>query len=208
MGNVRIMAHPMIALLTGQIVSRSPSELTLDVSGVGYQVFTTLSTYERLPEDDRNITLYIYTYVREDNLSLYGFLSREEKALFIKLLKVNGIGPKLALAILSGVPPHEFVEAVTGEDLARLNAIPGVGRKTAERIIIDLKDKLTDIGVTRPSVIGAGKAASTYDDALSALLNLGYKKPQAERVLGKVGVDKDVSLTNVIKNALRELSNR
>lgn len=198
----------MIALLTGQIVSKAPDELIIDVSGVGYHVSTTLSTYETLPETGSTITLHIFTYVREDHLSLYGFLSRDEKVLFTKLLKVSGIGPKLAMAILSGVPPHDFVEAVRGADLARLNAIPGVGRKTAERIIIDLKDKLIGAQFARRRAAGGGKAADIYDDAVSALVNLGYNRTHAERALGKIGVAKDATLTAVIKDVLKELGGR
>lgn len=198
----------MIALLTGKIVSKSPSEVILDVSGVGYHVHTTLNTFDQLPETNNSVTLHIYTHVREDTLSLFGFLSREEKDIFTKLLKINGIGPKLSLAILSGVPPHEFVNAVCEEDLARLNAIPGVGRKTAERIIIDLKDKLTMDLTAKTTEKIKEKSGGLYDDALSALVNLGYNKNHVEKALGKVGLTKDSSLTIVIKDALKELAGR
>lgn len=198
----------MIALLTGKIVSKSPNEIIVDVSGVGYHVFTTLYTYENLPETGDTVTLQIYTHVREDNLSLYGFSTREERTLFTKLLKVSGIGPKLAVSILSGVPPHDFVEAVIREDMARLNAIPGVGRKTAERIIIDLKDKLTSDLLTHHAVDSPRKATVVFDDAISALIHLGYNKSEAEKALGKIGVGKDDSLPTIIKDALKELVKR
>lgn len=198
----------MIALLTGKIVSKSPSEVILDVSGVGYAVSTTLNTFENLPEKDENATLHIYTHVREDSFSLFGFLSKEEKEIFIKLLKVNGIGPKLGLAILSGVPPHDFVSAVTGEDIARLNAIPGVGRKTAERIILDLKDKLTLSSMNTIETKTTSRKTALYDDAISALQNLGYNRLQSEKALGKIGIDNNVSLPAILKDALKELAKR
>lgn len=195
----------MIALLQGKIVSKTPDEIIVDVGGVGYHVFTTLTTFERLPESGADVRLHIHTHVREDNISLYGFLTTEEKRIFNQLLKVNGIGPKLGLAILSGVGPHDFVQAVTRQDLARLNAIPGVGRKTAERIILDLKDKLIkDNPLTTGSY--SAKISEVLSDALSALVNLGYNKGSAERALSKVNVTDDSELTKIIKNALRELT--
>lgn len=200
----------MIALLTGRVVSKtSPNELIVDVAGVGYQVLTTVATLEEAKGISEEITLYIYTHVREDTLSLYGFFTDEEKQLFIKLLKVNGIGPKLALAILSGVPPADFVQAVTSEDMVRLNAIPGVGKKTAERIIVDLKDKLLKMGGMLPcSNSAAAKKSTIYSDALSALTNLGYNQIMAERALGKIGVDNESKLATTIKDALKELTKR
>lgn len=197
----------MIALLTGRIISQSPNEVIIDVSGVGYHVHTTLNTYDNLPENGETTTLHIHTHVREDTLSLFGFLSRDEKEVFTKLLKVNGIGPKMALSVLSGVPHHDLVEAIKNEDLARLNAIPGVGKKTAERIIIDLKDKLT--GAVFANMAGdTKKNVSIYDDAISALVNLGYNKLQAEKVMGKIGISDSSSLPAIIKDALKELAAR
>lgn len=198
----------MIALLTGKIVSKTPAELILDVSGVGYHVHTPFSTFEKMPEAGDEVTLQIFTHVREDALLLFGFFSKEEKEIFVKLLKVNGIGPKLALSILSGVPAGDFIEAVRNEDLVRLNSVPGIGRKTAEKIIIELKDKLKSMNVVSQHGTGSGRSSAVYDDAVSALVNLGYNKVQAEGVLGRVGVKKDASLTNIIKDALKELANR
>ncbi len=197
----------MIALLTGQLVTKEPSEVILDVSGVGYHLAITLQTYEELPEVGKDTTLQVFTYVREETLALYGFASREEKEVFIKLLKVSGIGPKLALAILSGVPPHDFVTAVQDEDFARLNAIPGVGRKTAERIIVDLKGKLLTTTLISKPISGNQGSSKIYDDALSALLNLGYNKGHAEKALGTVGVTNKAQLSQVIRDVLKELSN-
>ena len=198
----------MIARLKGKIIFKSTEEVVIDTGGVGYEVRTTLTTYEKLPEDGEMVELHIYTHVREDNISLYGFFSETEKRLFKKLIKINGVGPKLAISILSGVPPEDFITAVTGEDIARLNAIPGVGKKTAERIIVDLKDKLIKEHNTIISTGGMSHSMSgVYDDALSALLNLGYKRPSAEMALAKVGVSKDAELTTVIKESLKELAN-
>jgi len=196
----------MIAFLNGKLISKETDEIIIDVGGVGYQVHTTLSTTQELPSLDEEVTLYIYTHVREDSLALYGFKTHDEKVLFTKLLKVNGIGPRLALSILSGVPPHDFVQAVASEDLARLNAIPGVGKKTAERIIIDLKDKLQSANFLQMPTAGKTKNAALYDDALSALVNLGYNRVQAERTLGKIGLQEKTSVTHIIKDALKELA--
>lgn len=195
----------MIALLTGSVASKSPNGLVLDVAGVGYEVHLSRAAFEAAPEVGKTVTLHIYTHVREDAISLYGFPTPEEKALFIKLLKVNGVGPKLALQVLSGLPAHDFVEAVRREDIARLNTIPGIGRKTAERIIIDLKDKL--LGMTQATCIPSGMPGNLYDDAISALTNLGYSRLQAERALGKIAMDKKEPLQTIIKNALKELAN-
>ena len=197
----------MIALLTGQIVAKGPSEIIIDVSGVGYSLSITLQTYEKIPEIGESTTLQVFTYVREDTLALYGFATRDEKEVFIKLLKVSGIGPKLALAILSGVPPHDFVTAVQGEDFARLNAIPGVGRKTAERIIVDLKGKLLTTAIVSGPMSGSKSSSQIYDDALSALVNLGYNKVHAEKALGTVGIANRTQLSQLIKDVLKELSN-
>lgn len=195
----------MIALLKGIIHSKNDTEIILDVNGVGYQVLLAKNTLDQLPEPTQELTLHIYTHVREDAFVLYGFFTKEEKDIFIKLLKVNGIGPKLALSILSGVGPQDFVNAVYDQDLKRLNAIPGVGKKTAERIIIDLKDKLLGFKSSQPIFLSK-KANKTFDDAESALLNLGYNKLHVERVLSKTTFDETTSLSIIIKQALKELA--
>lgn len=196
----------MIASLSGRITHKSADSIILDVSGVGYEVQVSLNTLEKLPEEGSDTTLQIFTYVREDNLSLFGFLTSYEKRVFTRLIKISGIGPKLALSILSGLPPSDLVAAVTSEDLARLNAIPGVGRKTAERIIVDLKDKLVKDQLLRPVSDSGSSTSNTYDDALSALMNLGYPKTVAERALGRIGAGKKAPLPSIIKEALKELA--
>jgi len=195
----------MIGLLTGKVVSKSPTDIILDVGGVGYHIFVSLTTFERLPQESDELTLYILTYVREDVISLYGFLTREEKELFAQLLKVSGIGPKTALALLSGLTPSELANAVVQEDVVRLSAIPGIGRKTAERIIVDLKDRLTS-GSTEIRVFDPKE--NIYNDVISALVNLGYQKKEVEKVLKQMPIDAGSDLGFVIKNTLRELSKR
>jgi Holliday junction DNA helicase RuvA len=195
----------MIGLLTGKVVSKSPTDIILDVGGVGYHIFVSLTTFERLPQENDELTLYILTYVREDVISLYGFLTKEEKELFAQLLKVSGIGPKTALALLSGLTPSELANAVIQEDVVRLSAIPGIGRKTAERIIVDLKDRLTS-GSTEIRVFDPKE--NIYNDVISALVNLGYHKKEVEKVLKQMPIDAGSDLSFIIKNTLRELSKR
>lgn len=198
----------MIALLTGKLIHKVPDHLIIDVGGVGYRTLISLQTFYATPEVGSNITLHTFTYVREDQLSLYGFLTLEEKELFRKLINVSGIGPKLAINILSGIPANELVEAVRNEDIVRLNAIPGVGRKMADRIVLDLKDKLlkehplfkTD--VTPDSAYGNIRI---YDDAVSALINLGFTKSDAQKAISKIPKDGEFSLETTIKGALKEL---
>jgi len=195
----------MIAQLTGKLIQKSPAQLILDVGGVGYSVVVSLNTFSSLPEEGESITLSIHTYVREDTLTLYGFNSSDEKHLFQRLLAVSGIGPKVALAILSGLPPSQLITAITGEDKDRLNAIPGVGRKTAERIIIDLKDKLIRDSKELPGLPSVDGSSPTYHDALSALMNLGYARPAAEKALKKIDWSANIALEAAIRNALKEL---
>jgi Holliday junction DNA helicase RuvA len=200
----------MIASLSGVLVSKSPNAIVVDVHGVGYQIFIPLSTYYRLPELNEPVTLQTYTHVREEALQLYGFLTPEEKSVFLLLLGVAGIGPKLAVNILSGLPLPEFVAAVLQGNEAKLNSIPGVGQKTAARLALELKGKIGEVA-------GVGAAAGEparredlgkMDDAVSALVNLGYKTPQAKEAVKKVlsGNNGDVSVELLIKNALRILS--
>lgn len=195
----------MIARLNGKLAHKSPGHLILDVCGVGYSITVSLNTFSFLPENGEDLTLLIHTYVREDTFTLYGFTSEEEKLLFTRLIAVSGVGPKVALAILSGIPPAQLAGAIISEDKERLNAIPGVGKKTAERIIIDLKDKLAK----EPLHIGLAKSPCSlppaYDDALSALTNLGYTKQAAEKALRKLDWSENVQLEAAIRNALKEL---
>jgi Holliday junction DNA helicase RuvA len=169
----------MIGQLRGRLTDKRPNQVLVDVGGVGYLVQVPLSTYAALGELHTEVTLLIHTHVREDALSLYGFLSSREKHFFEMLLSASGVGPSLALKILSGMSVEELVPAIRGGDLARLTKIPGVGRKTAERIVVELKDKLdaVTVEVERPA---ASSPAGIEADVVSALVNLGYEARAAE----------------------------
>lgn len=195
----------MIAYLNGKLLEKSTDYAIIETSGVGYLVHLSSNSLSYLGEIGTQTELYIYTHVREDQLSLFGFITKEEKAIFQRLINVSGIGPKMALAILSGLTPGDLVQAVIREDLVRLHAISGVGKKTAERIVVDLKDKFikdfANLGITAPQT-----NKPLYNDALSALINLGYPRSAAERVLTTVGVGRHKDVQSVIKHALKELS--
>jgi holliday junction DNA helicase RuvA len=169
----------MIGQLRGRLTDKRPNQVLVDVGGVGYIVMVPLSTYATLGELHTEVTLLIHTHVREDTLSLYGFLSSREKHFFEMLLSASGVGPTLALKILSGMSVEELVPAIRGSDLARLTKIPGVGRKTAERIVVELRDKLdaVTVEVERPA---ASSPAGVEADVVSALVNLGYETRAAE----------------------------
>jgi len=173
----------MIAFLRGRLLDKRPNRLTIDVSGVGYDVAVPLSTFYTLGEPGADVALRVHTHVREDVIALYGFATSLEQDLFERLIAVNGIGPRLALAVLSGIEPADLVRAVRAQDTARLTAIPGVGKKTAERIGLELKDRL-------PAAAGAGGrapgGAGLRDDLLSALVNLGYHRAAAEKAIDGV----------------------
>jgi len=176
----------------------------VDVRGVGYQVCVSQSGISRLPEAAQEISLHIYTHVREDQLTLFGFLTREEKTIFQRLLNVSGVGPKLAMTILSGMEPHDLVQAVVKEDLARISGIQGIGRRTAERIVVDLKDKfLKEFGALSGGA--GGSAKPLYNDAVSALTNLGYTRVTVDKVLTKIGLKEGSTVQSVVKEVLKEL---
>ncbi len=169
----------MIGYLRGIILERTPGRVVIEVNGVGYEVLMPVSSFAQLPNGTAElVSLRIYTHVREDALQLFGFFTAPEKQLFEKLISVNGIGPKLGLAILSGVPADELAQAIRGGDLGRLTAIPGVGKKTAERLVMELRDKLP-AGAEPAATAAAGPDA----DVISALMNLGYARPAAEKTL-------------------------
>ena len=177
----------MIAQLRGAIVEKSPSRLILEVGGVGYDVQVPLSTFYVLGEPGTPVTLRIHTHVREDVIALYGFATPLEQHLFERLISISGIGPKLALAVLSGIEPADFIRAIRLQDVARLTAIPGIGKKTAERIGLELKDRLPASMPPpgqEPAPIAPGD--QLRDDLLSALLNLGYQRGVAEKAVDKV----------------------
>jgi Holliday junction DNA helicase RuvA len=174
----------MIGLLRGRLLEKRPNQVILDVGGVGYLVAVPLSTFAALGELHAEVTLLIHTHVREDALSLYGFLSQREKHLFELLLGASGVGPTLALKILSGMNVEELVPAIRGGDLARLTKIPGVGRKTAERMVLELRDKLESVAVEAEKPAPASPAG-IESDVKSALINLGYDERTAESAVSE-----------------------
>lgn len=200
----------MIAHLKGILLKKTTDSIIIDNMGIGYEVIAPLSTYYSLPEEDNEVSLHIHTHVREDALILFGFHSMLEKDVFRMLISVSGIGPKLAVNILSGIGPAELLGAIIHGDTARLQAVPGVGKKTAERIALELKDKAAKrtVDMNLPPVkISPAEDDRMIDDALSALVNLGYSAKQAKQAVDKayIGV-KEPTLERVIKEALRLLT--
>ncbi len=197
----------MIAYLKGQLIYKSPEHTVVDVNGVGYKVFTPLSTYYSLPKPGEPVSLRIHTRVREDELKLFGFLTEGEQTIFEKLITINKVGPKLALGILSGMSPADLLTAIINNDAARLSAIPGVGKKTAERLALEMKDKLSDLALEMEHQPDSSSRGGFYEDALSALVNLGYKKPQAEKALKSAynTNGQDSLLEDLIKESLNNL---
>ena len=196
----------MIAHLRGKILEKQPNRIVVDVSGVGYDVAVPLSTFYGLGEIGADITLRVHTHVREEALSLYGFATRLEQQLFERLISVSGIGPKLALAVLSGIEPPDLLRAIERSDLARLTAIPGVGKKTSERIVLELKDRLPRAELAAAATSDV-ETPALRDDVLSALINLGYHRPLAERAVeSAVNATPDGDFERTLKQALRELA--
>jgi Holliday junction DNA helicase RuvA len=169
----------VIAHLRGKLISKHPNQAIVECGGVGYDVTITIPSFSELGPAGSDVALFIHTHVREDALALFGFLRAEEKQLFEKLIGVSGIGPKLAITILSGMPTDQMVGAIRGNDVPRLTKIPGIGKKTAERMVLELRDKLQDFGAV--PVIAA--ASPIEEDVLSALVNLGYQRAAAERAV-------------------------
>lgn len=200
----------MIAFLTGRLAFKSPTHLTLDVQGVGYEVHIPLSTYYALPSLGEVAALNIHTHLREDAIQLFGFLSQSEKEGFLLLTTVSGIGPKLALGVLSGLPLADLVRAIQSEDIDKLATIPGIGKKTAARIALELKEKAAKIqsGMAPEANEGAVMPVGPYDDAFSALVNLGYRPQDVKDALKRVGktVDSQAGLKEIIREGLKELA--
>jgi Holliday junction DNA helicase RuvA len=198
----------MIAYLRGRLFDKQPNRLVVDVNGVGYDVAVPLSTFYGLGEPGSEIALRIHTHVREEALSLYGFATKLEQDLFERLIGVSGIGPKVGLAVLSGIEPAELIRAIEHGDIARLTAIPGVGKKTSERIVLELKDRLPRVQVAAAAAGGAALVdASLRDDLLSALMNLGYHRPLAEKAVeSAIKASPDGDFERTLKQALRELA--
>ncbi|MBK9316526.1 MAG: Holliday junction branch migration protein RuvA [Acidobacteria bacterium] len=201
----------MIARITGKLIQKLPNVIIVDVNGVGYELTVPLSTFYVLGDVGSVVGLNVHTHVREDALLLYGFSTDQEKRLFLMLISVSGIGPRLAITILSGLGTEELIQAIRLGDLPRLVAIPGVGKKTAERLVVELKDKVTSLAVTQASPQStagiAQSGAGMRDDVVSALVNLGYVKAVAEKAVGSaVRENADADFTTVLKLSLRMLS--
>lgn len=201
----------MIAHLTGTILSKQPNAVVIDVNGVGYEVTIPVSTFYELGDVGAQASLRVHTHVREDAIQLFGFRTSREKELFLRLTSVSGIGPKLGVTFLSGTSPDDLIAAIRSNDLARLVSIPGVGRKTAERVVIELRDKIGQLALldsdvsTTPSP--SADIDATRDDVVSALLSLGYQKALAEKVVAKVlEVESDRTIEHVLRQALKLLS--
>lgn len=198
----------MIALIRGTLAYKSTDYVIIDVAGVGYGLSIPLSTFYSLP-DAGEISLFTHTHVREDALLLYGFLSLDEKEMFVILIGISGIGPKLAVNILSHIPPGELKRAIFEGDVKRLSALPGIGKKTAERLILELKDKVGPIDALPSSSAQATTFKTTdalSDDVLSALTNLGYKENLARKALEKIDLTPDVTMETALKGALKVLT--
>jgi Holliday junction DNA helicase RuvA len=201
----------MIARINGSLIYKSISHVIVEANGIGYQIFIPLTTFYELPDTNQKVTLHIHTHVRQDDISLFGFGTGEEKGVFELMISVSGIGPKLAMNILSGISAEELVRAVSHGNLERLVAIPGVGKKTAERMILELKDKVVKLSTYEAIYKDDGDIRvydSIIDDVLSALVNLGYKSQRAREVLDKIIKESPESLTLdiLLKKALKILA--
>jgi Holliday junction DNA helicase RuvA len=197
----------VIARIAGRLLEKHPSRALVDVNGVGYDVQIPLSTFYNLGEPGSDVALRVHTHVREDALALFGFATPLEQQLFERLIGVNGVGPKLALAVLSGIEPPDLVGAIRAQDVARLTRIPGIGRKTAERISLELRDKLpASIAADAASPAAAGDGLR--DDLISALLNLGYQQAAAEKAVATVMKDGGDAFEPALKKTLKALVKR
>ncbi len=200
----------MIAHLRGKLLSKKASHVVVEAAGVGYGVAIPVSTFYELGEVGAETALHIYTHIREDALALYGFRTEQEKSLFEKLIGVSGVGPKLAITILSGLEAADLIPAIQRGNVERLVHIPGVGRKTAERLILELKDKLGDLVVEAAASAAAPAAAGgVEDDVLSALVNLGYARPAAENALREARAENpDGDFERLLRGSLRLLAKK
>ena len=205
----------MIAHLSGTLLSKQATSVIVDVGGVGYEVSIPLSTFYELEDTGANVQLRIYTHVKEDALQLYGFKTARERELFINFISVSGIGPKLGIALLSGMSADELIASIKTNNLARLTLIPGVGRKTAERLIVDLREKMTALAAAqieeqagaKPSAVSASPEDNVRSDALSALLNLGYQRSSAEKAIdAALSEGGEMMVESVLRRGLRKLA--
>lgn len=205
----------MIAHLSGTLLSKEPNQVIVDVGGVGYDVTIPLSTFYDLDDQESDVKLLIYTHVKEDALQLYGFKTANERKLFVHFISVSGVGPKLGIALLSHMKADELIESIKSNNLARLTQIPGVGRKTAERLVVDLRDKMIQLSQaqvaeetgTRPETTYVSTEDTVRSDALSALLNLGYQRSGAEKAIdAALGEGGDVTVESILRRSLKKLA--
>jgi Holliday junction DNA helicase RuvA len=198
----------MIAQVRGRLIQKDPGSVVVEANGLGYQIFVSLTTFYDLPDPDQMITLFTHTHVREDLLQLFGFSTPLEKEMFQILIGVSGIGPKLALNILSGISPQQLLHSLDCRDMNRLQSVPGIGRKMAERMVVDLQEKARKIGIrVAPSFPRQRPADGLAEDVISALLNLGYKRGQAERAVETViRQSPDLTLEKALKASLKILA--
>lgn len=197
----------MIGWLNGQIIDKhQPGKLVIDVNGVGYDVETSLNTFFQLEEVTKAVGLHIHTVVREDALLLYGFIDKQERGLFRALIKVNGVGPKLAMAVLSSITPSEFIQCIQQENAQQLTKLPGIGKKTAERLVIEMRDSVKQFGdITADFTMKASSTPRSQDEAISALEALGYKPQEAQKVVNKID-DGMKTCQQLIREGLQILS--
>ncbi|MFH1875125.1 MAG: Holliday junction branch migration protein RuvA [Pseudomonadota bacterium] len=198
----------MIAQLTGKLAFKDPQHVIVNVSGVGYRVFVSFHTFSTLPEIGQDITIYTHTHLREDQLTLFGFMTSEEKEIFQKVISISGVGPKMALTILSGVSPQDLVRAIITKDLKVLQAIPGVGKKTSERIVIELQDKLKKYSVHTALPTSTSISNRLFEDVVSALTNLGYQRSLAEEAFQKCAWDENTPLEKALRQTLKEIAKK
>ena len=200
----------MIALLTGRLAFKAPTHVAVDVHGVGYEVFVPLSTYYNLPNVDDSLTLSVHTHVREDAIQLFGFSTQHEKDAFVLLMSVSGIGPKSALGILSALPVSDLASAIQSGDVEKLESVPGIGKKSAGRLVLELKEKVTKLhpALTSQDAHVAKGGDNTFDDALSALTNLGYRASDAKEALKAAQRSRSETLTlqELIRESLKNLA--
>jgi Holliday junction DNA helicase RuvA len=197
----------MIAFLRGRVLEKHPNRIIVDVQGVGYELHVPLSTYYDVGNEGADVTVRVYTHVREDALQLFGFLTELERQLFERLIGISGIGPKPAIALLSGLDSRELVTAVQRGDVARLVGIPGIGKKTAERIVLELRDRLSQLSMPAAAAAPADAGADRLrGDLVSALQNLGYHRPQAEKAVeATLAAAPDATFEDALRRVLREL---
>ncbi len=196
----------MIGFLRGRVLDKQPNRVIIDVQGVGYDLVVPLSTYYEIGDEGAEVALRVHTHVREEALQLYGFQTLLEQQLFERLISISGIGPKLAVAVLSGIETRELITAVQRGDVARLTRVPGVGKKTSERIVLELKDRLAQLTMPADTPAVEVRGGRVREDLLSALQNLGYHRPLAEKAVDTVlAVEGEPTFEHALRGALREL---